>query len=151
MANTSNKAPRITKTMKFEAIKALLDGKTPAIDLTIAAAKSFLDDEIALLAKKNKSDPNKMTATQRENEGLKEKIMEVIHGLSPEVIGLTCSDIMKQVDGIASTQKVVPLVRQLRLADRLDCTEVKGRTYWHLPKNDGITIELDELDDEDIA
>ena len=61
---------KITKREKFEMLKALNEVKGNPMLV------EFIDHELDLLAKKNASGEGKMTASQKANEELKEKILE---------------------------------------------------------------------------
>lgn len=129
MANTTVKAPRITKAMRFEDIKALLSGK--AVERTsVEDALAFIDSELALLAKKNSGD-KKPTATQVENEGHKVKILDF---LREQTEGKTCTDIQKGVPEFAdlNNQKIAALVRQLVDAGLVEKATVKGKSLFSI-------------------
>lgn len=121
---------RITKAMRFEDIKAMLNGQPVIYGTTTEEAVDFIEHEVGLLAKKN-SGENK---TQQENEGYKELILEFLATLPDDKAGVTCTEIIKGVaefEGF-STQKISPLVRQLMAADKVTKTEVKGKALFRL-------------------
>lgn len=121
---------RITKAMRFEDIKAMLNGQPVTYGTTTKDAVDFIEHEVALLTKKN-SGENK---TQRENEGYKAFILEFLATLSDTSAGVTCTEIIKGVaefEGF-STQKISPLVRQLMAANKVIKTEVKGKALFRL-------------------
>lgn len=125
---------RITKAMRFEDIKALLNGDSVTYGTTIEDAIEFIDHEVGLLAKKNSGENKKQTKTQQENEGYKALILEFLATLPDDKAGVTCTEIIKGVaefDGF-STQKISPLVRQLMAADKVTKTEVKGKALFRL-------------------
>lgn len=125
---------RITKAMRFEDIKALLNGDSVTYGTTIEEAMDFIDNEVRLLAKKNSGENKKQTKTQQENEGYKALILEFLATLPDDKAGVTCTEIIKGVaefDGF-STQKISPLVRQLMAADKVTKTEVKGKALFRL-------------------
>ena len=125
---------RITKAMRFEDIKALLNGDSVTYGTTIAEAVEFIDHEVGLLAKKNSGENKKQTKTQQENEGYKALILEFLSTLPDDKAGVTCTEIIKGVaefEGF-STQKISPLVRQLMAADKVTKTEVKGKALFRL-------------------
>lgn len=125
---------RITKAMRFEDIKALLNGDSVTYGTTIAEAVEFIDHEVGLLAKKNSGENKKQTKTQQENEGYKALILEFLSTLPEDKVGVTCTEIIKGVaefEGF-STQKISPLVRQLMAADKVTKTEVKGKALFRL-------------------
>lgn len=124
---------RITKAMRFEDIKAMLNGQPVTYGTTTEDAVDFIEHEIELLAKKNAGD-KKQTKTQQENEGYKALILEFLATLSDTSAGVTCTEIIKGVaefEGF-STQKISPLVRQLMAADKVTKTEVKGKALFRL-------------------
>ena len=59
---------RITKAMRFEDIKAMLNGQPVTYGTTTEDAVDFIEYEVALLAKKNSGENKKQTKTQQENE-----------------------------------------------------------------------------------
>lgn len=131
MTNTEKK-PRITKSMRFEDIKALLNGESVTYGTSVEDAVAVLDHELELLAKKNSSDGDKkQTKAQIENEGYKEQILEFLTGVDG---GVTCSQILKGIPAFAdfSNQKVSALMRQLKVANRVTSYEEKGKTLFKL-------------------
>lgn len=126
---------RITKAMRFEDIKALLNGTPVNYGTTVEDAMTFIDHELGLLARKNSGEDRKQTKTQQENEGYKVLILEYLAALPEDKPnGVTCTEIIKGVpefDGF-TTQKISPLVRQLMLADKVVKTEVKGKALFSL-------------------
>ena len=128
------KTTRITKAMRFEDIKALLNGQPVTYGTSIEDAVEFIDHEVGLLAKKNSGENKKQTKTQQENEGYKTLILEFLATLPDDKVGVTCTEIIKGVaefDGF-STQKISPLVRQLMAADKVTKTEAKGKALFRL-------------------
>lgn len=128
----AEKKIRITKTMRFEDIRSILNGETPAHGTTHEDALSFIENEIALLSRKNKGGTDrKMTATQQANEGYKDLILDFL-ALMPD--GATCTEILKGVHELNdfNNQKVSALLRQLKLSGRVTSSEVKGKTIFSL-------------------
>lgn len=127
----SEKKIRITKSQRFEDIKALLNNEAVTYGTTVEIACEVLDHEIGLLAKKNSSDSKKQTAAQKENEGYKELIIEF---LATRPDGATCTEMLKGIPELSeySNQKVSSLVRQLKLALRVTGEERKGKMYFKL-------------------
>lgn len=124
---------RITKAMRFEDIRAMLNGQPVTYGTTIEQAVEFIDKELDLLARKNNGD-KKPTKTQQENEGYKVLILEFLATLPDTSDGVTCTEIIKGVaefEGF-STQKISPLVRQLMAADKVIKIEVKGKALFRL-------------------
>lgn len=130
----SEKKIRITKAQRFEDIKRLLSGEEPVYGTDVEIAMTVLDHELELLAKKNAGGDKKMTATQLENENYKERIVEYLATLPDDSVGVTCTEIFKNVPELQpfSNQKVSALVRQLKNAGRVVCNEVKGKALFSL-------------------
>ena len=128
------KTTRITKAMRFEDIKALLNGENVAYGTTIEDAVQFIDHEVDLLARKNSGENKQQTKTQQENEGYKKLILEFLTTIPEDKVGVTCTEVIKGVPAFEgfSTQKISPLMRQLMAANRVDVTEVKGKSLFHL-------------------
>lgn len=134
---------RVTKAQKLEAIKAFIpedvrhvfpgDDKRAAFVFDHAAIMKFIDDEIALLAKKNSGD-KKMTKNQENNEVLKEKILEYLSGLPSDSHGVQCTTMFKEIPEFAefSSNKVSALCRQLKLSGKIIASEEKGKTLFSL-------------------
>lgn len=126
---TTTNAKRITKTDRFNEIKALLADRADLVE--------FIDHEIELIANKNKSagGEKKLTATQVANNSIKAEI------LSSMEVGkkYTCAELIKLVPSLndASTSKVSSLLRQMRTdvegaSGEIVRTEEKGKTYFAL-------------------
>ena len=128
------KTTRITKAMRFEDIKALLNGQPVTYGTSIEDAVDFIDHEVNLLAKKNSGENKKQTKTQQENEGYKALILEFLATLPDDKDGMTCTEIIKGVTEFEgfSTQKISPLVRQLMAANKVTKTEAKGKALFRL-------------------
>lgn len=124
---------RITKAMRFEDIKALLNGETVTYGTTVEQAVEFIDKEMGLLARKNSGD-KKSTKTQQENEKYKVLICDFLANKPEEKKGYTCTEVIKLVPELNefSTQKIAPLMRQLENAGKVAREEVKGKTLFHL-------------------
>ena len=118
---------------KFEAIKAMLNGEKVE-GFTLEDATKFLDERITITEKKNAGGggERKPTKTQLENEGIKENILAFLATQSAPV---NMGAIGKAV-GIESNQKVSALVTQLRKVGAVDRTEVKGKPYFALTKQE---------------
>lgn len=124
------KTTRITKAMRFEDIKALLNGQPVTYGTSIEDAVDFIDHEVNLLAKKNSGENKKQTKAQEENEGYKVLILEFL----ADKDGVTCTDVLKGVPALSefSNQKISALMRQLRLAGQVTISEVKGKSLFRL-------------------
>ncbi len=123
------KTMRITKAMRYADLKAMLNGEAVTYGTTLADALAFIDKEVSLLAKKN-SGEKKPTKAQEENEGYKALIL----GYLATCESATCTDILKNVSALSdfSNQKISALMRQLRLANKVEAKEVKGKTLFSL-------------------
>lgn len=124
------KTTRITKAMRFEDIKALLNGQPVTYGTSIKDAVDFINHEVELLAKKNSGENKKPTKAQEENEGYKALILEFL----ADKDGVTCTDVLKGVPALAefSNQKISALMRQLMAAGKVAKTEVKGKSLFRL-------------------
>lgn len=97
----------------------------------ISKANGFLsDEEIAFLRERaemhsKKNGSKKPTKVQKENEILKEKILEFMK----DGVVYTITDIQKAL-GFESNQKTSALVRQLKESDLVVRTEEKGKAYF---------------------
>lgn len=130
----SEKKIRITKAQRFEDIIAMLNGESVKYGTDVPTAVEVLNHEMELLARKNNSDSKKQTAAQKENEGYKALILEYLATLPDDSKGATCTEVMKSVPEFAdfNNQKISALMRQLRIAERVVCEEVKGKSMFRL-------------------
>lgn len=124
------KTTRITKAMRFEDIKTLLNGQPVTYGTSIEDAVDFIDHEVNLLARKNSGESKKPTKTQEENESYKALILEFLTDKN----GVTCTDVLKGVPAFSefSNQKISALMRQLRLQHKVVVNEVKGKSLFSL-------------------
>jgi hypothetical protein len=136
MTTTTTKTVRVTKAQRFEDIKALLNGEAVKYGTSVEDAIKVLDHEMELLAKKNSgsSSEKKPTATQKDNEGYKELILEYLTTIPADSDGATCTEILKGIPALGEfqVQKVSALMRQLRAAGRVTSKEVKGKALFSL-------------------
>ena len=123
------KTMRITKAMRYADLKAMLNGEAVTYGTTLADALAFIDKEVSLLAKKN-SGEKKPTKAQEENESYKTLILDYLATCE----SATCTDILKNVSALSdfSNQKISALMRQLRLANKVEAKEAKGKTLFSL-------------------
>ena len=77
----------------------------------------FCKHEIELLDKKASSSAGKLTKTQKENEGVKAEILDV---LANSANGVTVTQIVEKLDGKYKNQKISALLRQLCLANKVN-------------------------------
>lgn len=127
MSTTTTK--RITKSQRFTDIQALLTGGEVVYGTTVDEAVKFIDNEKALLAKKNTAD-KAPTKTQQENMELTEQILNY---LMTQTEGVTCSTIKKALPAFADyeVQKVASLMRPL-VPEKVKKEMVKGRALFSL-------------------
>ena len=117
------KVKKPTKKENFTAIK----------DFLVANGKEELakvmEHELELLAKKNSSD-KKPTATQIENDGIKEVIVKVLENGGK----MTISEMQKANEelGELSNQRISALVRQLIADGKLVREEDKRKAYFSI-------------------
>lgn len=108
---------KMTIEKQYEAIIAKCEGVLSESEL------AFLTERKELHAKKNAT--RKPTKAQTENEAIKAQILAFMEvGKS-----YTVSEIQKGV-GLESNQKASALVRQLKEADLVVRSEVKGKAYF---------------------
>lgn len=124
------KTTRITKAMRFEDIKALLNGQPVTYGTSVEDAVDFIDHEVNLLARKNSGESKKPTKAQEENEGYKALILDFL----TDKDGVTCTDVLKGVPAFSefSNQKISALMRQLRLQHKVVVNEIKGKSLFSL-------------------
>lgn len=108
---------KMTIVEQYEAIIGKVEG------ILSPAEVEFLKERAELHAKKNAS--RKPTKAQAENEAIKEQILDFMQ--KDKVYTIT--EIQKGV-GLDSNQKTSALVRQLRDADLVARSEVKGKAYF---------------------
>lgn len=108
----TEKAPRITKAMRFEDIAAMLNGENPSHGSTVQDALDFIAHEMGLLANKNSSKSGKQTAAQKENEGYRSLILDFLMG---QTEGMTCTQIAQGIPALSDfqNQKISALMRTL--------------------------------------
>ena len=110
-------AKKMTIVEMYEAIIGKAEGVLSAEEI------KFLNERKDLHAKKNAT--RKPTKAQAENEEIKERILEFMS----DGVSRTVTDIMKGV-GLESNQKTSALVRQLKEADLISRSEVKGKAWF---------------------
>ena len=117
---------KVTKKDYFNALRALVvdtevENKTALID--------FIDNELALLAKKANSAKSKPSKAQAENEGIKTAI---IAALNEAEKALTITEFQTVYPEFAeySNQKMSALFKQLVDAGAVEKTVVKKKSYF---------------------
>ena len=112
-------AKKMTIVEQYEAIIGKVEGVLSAEEI------AFLQERADLHAKKNAS--RKPTKAQTENEEIKTAILDfMVEGKS-----YTVTEIQKGV-GLESNQKASALIRQLKDAELVVRSEVKGKAYFTL-------------------
>ena len=86
-------------------------------------------DKMLVQVNKKSSANRKPTATQLENEGLKEKIVEYLKNTGKR---LTVSEMMKEIEGLEelSNQRVTSLATFLYKEDKIDREVEKRKAYF---------------------
>ena len=112
----------MTKKESFATIKGILN------EMGHNEFDEFIDHEVELLSRK-RSTSNKPSKRQIENESLKEAILDVLARADEN--GMTIGEIAKVVDFDGATpNRVNALVSQLKKADKVVRTEVKGKAMF---------------------
>ena len=112
----------MTKKESFATIKGILN------EMGHDEFDEFIDHEVELLSRK-RSTSNKPSKRQIENESLKEAILDVLARADEN--GMTIGEIAKVVDFDGATpNRVNALVSQLKKADKVVRTEVKGKAMF---------------------
>ena len=124
---------KVTKKDYFNALRNLVvdtevENKTALID--------FIDNELALLAKKASSAKSKPSKAQAENEGIKTAI---IAALNEAEKALTITEFQTTYPEFAeySNQKMSALFKQLVDAGAVEKTVVKKKSYFSVAVSDG--------------
>ena len=92
----------------------------------------FIDHELELLAKKNASGENKMTASQKANEGVKSEILECMANEPNRLFTIT--EMIKEFECCKdlTLPKVTALVTQLKNEDKVVRVEEKRKAYFKI-------------------
>lgn len=99
-----------------------------------AELTAFIDHEVELLDKKSSS--KTMTATQKENVGIKETIIDILKEYStPTRIMDMQKDHSDKLGGY-TIPKLSALIKQLVADGRVNRTEVKGTAYFKVVAED---------------
>ena len=120
------KTTKMTKATAWGIVKGIVEKSNHPQTAELVAK---IDNELALLAKKNSAD-KKPTAQQTANEGIKTAIVE---GMEPNRL-YTITEIIKEIPECAdmTNQRVSALVRQLVDAGNVKRTEDKRKAYYSL-------------------
>lgn len=110
---------KMTKKENFEILRTMVEGN--------AELTAFIDHELELLAKK--SAKSGTTKTQKENEGTKAKILEILVANADK---MTISEIQAKDEELAglSNQKVSALLTQLVNAGSVERVKEKKATFF---------------------
>lgn len=130
---------KITKTMRFADIAAMLEGKPVRNGTTTADALAFIAHEVELLAKKNNSDAKKPTKVQAENVAHKNAIIAYLTAVDE---GVTATQVMTACN-LPSSQKAAALLKQLTDSGEVVKETVKGKSLFRLSP-DGENTQPDE-------
>ena len=92
----------------------------------------FIEHELELLAKKNASGENKMTASQKANEGVKSEILERMTNEPNRLFTIT--EMIKEFECCKdlSLPKVTALVTQLKNEDKVVRVVEKRKAYFKI-------------------
>ena len=82
--------------------------------------------KVSIEKKNSAKGEKKPTATQKENVGIKDAILEIL----AEGTALTVTEIVKALDGDFTNQKVSALVRQLVADGKVERFEEKRKAYF---------------------
>lgn len=121
---------KITKKLKFEDIKRAINGE-PMLYINKATAINFIDNELALIVKKNTKakNPEKPTAKQVENNGYKDSIMAYMEERGCPV---TCSELHEKIPELQpmTVQKTVSLVCSLAKEGKIVKQTENNTVFW---------------------
>lgn len=119
-----NTVKRVTKAMRYEDIIALLTGGEVKNGTDTDKAVEFINNELALLTKKNSSESKKPTAVQEANAQYRDLIMKF---LAIQDAPRTCTEIAKGVPELSdfNNQKVAALLK--RLCDEQKVVKTTGK------------------------
>ena len=94
----------------------------------------FIDHELELLAKKNASGENKMTASQKANEGIKSEILECMANEPNRLFTIT--EMIKEFECCKdlSLPKVTALVTQLKNEGKVERLEEKRKVFFRIAR-----------------
>lgn len=92
----------------------------------------FVEHELELLAKKNASGEGKMTATQKENQAIKEEILENLRANADRIFTIT--EMLKEFECCKTytNQKISALMKQLVASEQVKKIEDKRKSYFQI-------------------
>lgn len=151
MTMTNTNANKVTKLQKFEMLRNWMQEiEMSDVKLTKEQAEEitmlfdFIDREMELLQNKRAKAGSAQTKTQKENEGVKAQILEVLAAGR-----MTASEVCAAV-GI-SIQRASALLTQLKNEGKVVRTEEKKKVYFELPDAETLDVEGDEADSEELV
>lgn len=125
-------AKMITKTQRFEDVRAYLMNENIPNGSSVQDMVSFIDKELGLLA--NKKNNRKQSATQVENEGYKTEIIQYLG----TVTGATCTDMIKNIssmrEAMLTNQRVSAICRLMVEEGTITKAMIKGQAIFSLVK-----------------
>lgn len=135
---------KVTKKDYFNALRNLVVGTEKVENKT--ALIDFIDNELALLAKKANSAKSKPSKSQVENESIKEAI---IAALNKAEKALTITEFQTAYPEFAeySNQKLSALFKQLVDAGEVEKTVVKKKSYFSVTVSDEQDGEPEQSED----
>ena len=94
----------------------------------------FIEHELELLAKKNASGENKMTASQKANEGIKSEILERMTNEPNRLFTIT--EMIKEFECCKdlTLPKVTALVTQLKNEGKVERLEEKRKVFFRIAR-----------------
>lgn len=162
MTMTNTNANKVTKLQKFEMLRNwITEIENAALDESIELTEGqpeeltmlieFIDREMELLRNKRNKASGKPTKSQKENEGVKEQILETL------AAGRMTATEVGNALGI-SVQKASALLRQLKEENKVVRIEEKKKVYFELPAEDAEPayvdatefLDADEADSEEL-
>lgn len=122
---------KISKTERYNDIKALLRGEPVSNGTTVDEAITVIDHEIELIKKKNSARSNKQTQAQEENEIYRALIMEF---LATKTEPVTCSEIQSNIPDFSgfNNQKIASLMTSLKETGKVNRNTVKGKAVFSI-------------------
>ena len=155
MTMTNTNANKVTKLQKFEMLRNwIAEIENAAIDESIELTEGqpeeltmlieFIDNEMELLRNKRAKAKSAQTKNQKENEGIKAKILEVLFVDT----GMTATEVGNEL-GI-SVQKASALLNQMAKAGTIVKVIDKKKSLFALPEAETLDVEGDEADSEEL-
>lgn len=121
---------KITKAMKFADLKSILNGETPVHGCSIDMLNEFIDNEVALLAKKNSADTKAKQAKSAENEVRMEKILNILSKGGKFSTTMLVKELNDPVN--MTSQRVSYLLTQLVTDGKVEKTVEKRQSLYSI-------------------